>query len=220
MPRFFTHYWSNATWRENRDQAGQVLEYLGGNQFRKRGVKSGDSVYVVTNLKGSLFLCAKMVIRFSRTREEAAKLRGALVDNAQDHLFSRQGTPMQFDIRVHAVVVRRLRFVGFDRLKPLKLLSGGSLHPQTIRGVRELAGRSAVLLDCYLPALLKTANPKRTPPIKIMRSRVTERLRSQKNRDEMLGHGLLRGTDDVEWGTRPFPLNRRLPGSFGTGKKK
>lgn len=226
--RFFTHYWSNATWLKKRNQAGHVLDYLGGNLFRKRRVKSGDSVYVVTNLKGKLFLCAKVVVRLLRTRNEALKLREDLVESARDHLFGRQGTPMQFNSRLPNLVSRRLKFVTSDGVKHLKFISDGSLHKQTIRGVRELTQPSAVLLDRYLPSLINTASPRRTPSIGItsipferfMREKLIERLRHQRNRDALLRESFLRGTDAGDWGAQPFSLNRRLPGSFGSRKKK
>ena len=54
MPRFFTHYWANHTWHDYRQTAaeGELLDYAASNLFRRRGVKTGDSVYVVTVMQG------------------------------------------------------------------------------------------------------------------------------------------------------------------------
>jgi hypothetical protein len=76
MPRYFTHYWYNATWEANRLSEGENLDYAASNQFRKRGVRPGDFVYVVTVKAGQILLAGRMHVDRVVSRAEALELLG------------------------------------------------------------------------------------------------------------------------------------------------
>ena len=61
MTRFFTHNWSNATCRQEREVAG-LLEHTAGNQFLRRGVRPGDFVYVVNVSSGRMRVIGRMKV--------------------------------------------------------------------------------------------------------------------------------------------------------------
>ena len=58
MSRYFTHSWTN----DSRDyhyfdgRSGSLLLHTAGSEFRKRGVSDGDTVFVVSVVKGELHL--------------------------------------------------------------------------------------------------------------------------------------------------------------------
>ena len=54
--RYFTQYWKNTTWRMQDDS--QPLHCTASNQCAKRGVSSGDRVFIITNDGGRLLLGA------------------------------------------------------------------------------------------------------------------------------------------------------------------
>jgi hypothetical protein len=150
MPRYFTHYWSNSTWEGNRDSEGENLDHAASNQFRKRGVRPGDFVYVVTVEAGQILLAGRMQVDRVVSRDEAMELLGTddLWD-AEDQVIAAPGTglPMRFDRPVPLEVTRRIRFLVGGKDEPLVFRTPTRLDQQTLRGVRQLSPDSARLLD-------------------------------------------------------------------------
>lgn len=157
MGRHFTHYWKNKTWRwhmRNTDP-GEHLRHAASNLFRQRGVGPGDTIYVVTVIRGELYLCAKMRVGRVCGEGEAARALGWEVNElwkAKDHAVAAADTPMRFDLPVPPEIVEQLVFVSRDRPRPT-FEPGGELDKQTLRGVRELRPESAALLDKLLPPM-------------------------------------------------------------------
>lgn len=146
--RAFTQYWQNDTWDAARGEEDR-LHYVGGNEFRKRGVQPGDAVYVVTNRQGTMYVAARMVVVKITDAAEARRL--LKTDNlwpADEHVIGRDGTLKRFDIRVPDDDARRLLF-GIDE-SPLVFARPGVLDQQTLRGVRPLSPESAAILDRLL----------------------------------------------------------------------
>jgi hypothetical protein len=144
----FTQYWQNDTWDAARGD-GDRLHYVGGNEFRKRGVEPGDFVYVVTNQQGKMYVAARMVVEKITDAAEARRL--LKTDDlwpADEHVIGRDGTLKRFDIRVPDDDARRLRF-GSDEL-PLVFARPDVLDQQTLRGVRRLSSESASILNNLL----------------------------------------------------------------------
>ena len=143
----FTHYWANPTWTSYaKAEEGNRLNHLAGNMFHLRNVKLGDSVFVVTIRAGKLFLCARMMVEQVCSKQEAERILGYAVWDAEEHLISRDGTPMRFDRMVPEAIVRQLRFGE----KPLRFESADILDRQTLRGVRKLSPESADLLNEFI----------------------------------------------------------------------
>ena len=160
MPRYFTHYWRNTTWNDyydNLNLQGELLDHTADNKFRERGAAAGDVAYVVTVFQGTLYLLGKMEIRAICGTDEAERLLGYRVWDADDHLIAARATPMDFTRAVALETTEALRFRGD---KPLFFETPGQLDKQTLRGVRELSAESAALLDAQLPALEPVALPR------------------------------------------------------------
>jgi Domain of unknown function (DUF3883) len=158
-----THYWSNDTWKENREYAdGEPFEYTAGNQFRKKDVHVGDTIYGITVSKGDLYVCGKTVVGLVRTKKDAAQRLDPYP--ARDHLFASKATRMNFYKKVPESVAQRLRCLDAHGSKPLRFVAPGKLDRQTLRGVRELDARSAPLLDSVLPALSAMAEEQKLSP--------------------------------------------------------
>jgi 5-methylcytosine-specific restriction protein A len=158
MPRYFTHYWSNDTWREFSKFAavGDLPDYAGSNLFRKRDVASGDLVYVVTVLHGALYLLAKLRVAMVCDIDKAAaalETTPELLWDADDHIVADAATPLAFDRQVPQDVTICLLFAGGGNEKTVKFDHRGAVDQQTMRGVRELTPISAALLDSLLPPL-------------------------------------------------------------------
>ena len=159
MSRYFTHYWQNSTWEMNEEVSGddELLDHIAGNLFTLRGVSVGDTIYVVTNLSGDLYLCGKMVAGKICDQRTAAKFVGREPEDlweASEHILAREATPMDFGLKVPLEITARLRFASGKRSLPLKFIEpGGRLDQQTLRGVRELEHSSALELDALLPPL-------------------------------------------------------------------
>ena len=97
MTRYFTHYWTNQTWEDNRSvEKDNLLNHTASNLFTKRGVQSSDHVYVITVFKGELYLLGKLIIGAIGDADTIAPLLDSTPDdlwNAVDHLLAAQATP-------------------------------------------------------------------------------------------------------------------------------
>src|SRR5438045_1300568 len=140
MPRFFTHYWRNRTWEWNRKHAaaGELLDHTAGNIFQEHGIRPDDIVYVVSVIKGSLYVCGKLVVGKISDFDEAADILNYEPWLADEHIFAAAATPMNFNLKVPLRVTRQLRFISGKGSKPLKLKAPNYLDKQTLRDVREL----------------------------------------------------------------------------------
>ena len=158
MPRFFTHYWLNRTWERNRIRAsdGELLDHTAGNLFQERGIRADDIVYVVSVIKGALYICGSLVVGKICDVDEAATILGFEPEDlweADEHIISAAATPMNFNLKVPLKVTRQLRFISDKSIKPLKFKAQNYLDEQTLRGVRELDPASAAELNALLPPL-------------------------------------------------------------------
>src|SRR5687767_4323188 len=87
--RFFTHYWTNQTWEEQRPIGhGEPLLHTASNTFRQRGVEPGDCVYVLTVSRGVLFLGGKMIVESVADQQTAEHARQDSLYEARDHLLA------------------------------------------------------------------------------------------------------------------------------------
>ncbi len=151
MSRAFTHYWTGETVSEQEE--GAPLEHTADNRFRKSGVQTGDTVYVVNVRQGVLYLIGRMEVgRYADSIEEVQELLGYEPWEAADHLLAAPGTATRQsrNRRVPDAITRRLLFDTLKGDRGLVFLPDGKLDPQTLRGVRRLTRRSADLLDDLL----------------------------------------------------------------------
>src|SRR2546423_9880571 len=112
MPHFFTHYWRNRTWEWNRERAaGEPLDHTAGNLFQERGIRPDDIVYVVSVIKGSLYVCGRLIVEKICGIDEAATILNFEPWPADEHIIAKAATPMNFNLRVPLRLTRRLRFI-------------------------------------------------------------------------------------------------------------
>lgn len=153
MPRYFTHYWKNSTWKNARrvSAPGEPLTHVADNKFVERGVEPGDFIYVVTVMDGELYLLGRLEVGKICDFDEAVSALGTEdLWEASDHVIVSGSTPKHFDLVVPSDVTKRLEFVSGNSTTPLKFSSLGHLDRQTLRGVRELTPGSAAELDRLL----------------------------------------------------------------------
>lgn len=127
--------------------------HTAGEQFRRRGVKVGDFIYVATVVKGRLFLAGRMqVCRILSQRETEAYLKDKNIWKASIHLVAKSNaaTPIRLNRIVPLAVVERLRFISGKGIKQPVFESPGRLYTQTFRTLREMTPDSAAELDKLL----------------------------------------------------------------------
>jgi hypothetical protein len=115
--------------------------------FRKRGVESGDYIYIVTNLHGKLYVSARLRVDRIVSYSQAKRELGQNIWKAKDQILATDGTKWNSNAQVPDVHARALRF---GDGQPLRFKSPGVLDQQTLRGLRQLSPESAKLLDGVL----------------------------------------------------------------------
>jgi hypothetical protein len=150
----FTHYWSSA---ENDIDAAAAsstpLDYTVDSRFTRRGVRIGDSIYVLTARKGKLFLVGKLEVgKIVHSDAKAEALLGYHAWPGPTHLIASHCTPVQL-VELPPKVVARLRFISRSGRTTVKFDSPGIIDRQTLRGVRSLEPKSAAELDEFLPEM-------------------------------------------------------------------
>lgn len=158
MVTCFTQYWKNDTWTSNSltTKPDDFLDHTADNFFRRKGVSKGDFVYIVTIIKGKLYLLSRMRVEDILTESQAQKKLGHNIWEAQDHLISvkNSSTLMDFERRVPDGVTKKLTFESGKgkkhQVKTLAFKAPGLLDQQTLRGVRQLTEGAADELDKLL----------------------------------------------------------------------
>jgi len=164
MPRHFTHYWSNRTWIQEAKYSSKnsLLNHISGNSFSERAINIGDEIYVVTVIKGKLYLCGKLIVGKLCNVDEAAEKLNCEVDDlweASKHILASAATFTNFHFEVPLEITQKLRFKSGKDLKSLLFSSPNHLDQQTLRGIRELNSDSASELDKLLPSPIDLSDP-------------------------------------------------------------
>ncbi len=152
MSHYYTHYWNNETCNYQEGAPGKTLEHTAGNMFRSHGVVAGDTVYVVTVRQGILFLIGKMQVAKICNQDEADKLLGTGLWEAEEHVIAVSGTGSLENLyrRVSGDVTKALRFYSSTTGSPTPLKYAKNneklLDQQTLRGIRRLTPSSAMAL--------------------------------------------------------------------------
>ena len=145
MVRYYTHYWVNQWLEHKAVTEGEVLSHDAGNQFRTRGIKRGDFVYVVTVREGDLYLMGRPQVGEVCSQERAIAKLGPDLWDANDHLIAESGseTPMRADVKAAPEVAKLLTFVTSDGKDAL----GHPVEHMKLQAIRELDRYSADRLD-------------------------------------------------------------------------
>lgn len=154
MSRYFTHFWSNDTIKNHKDWEGLPLDHTAGDDFLTRGVKTGDIIYIVTILRGQLYVLARMVVAQICGPEEAAAILQEdpqELSYASDHVIAQSCTPMNSNLRIPADITKTLLFLENGQTTGPTFKYPNYLDNQSFAGVRELTAASAAQLDTFLP---------------------------------------------------------------------
>ncbi|NEQ96998.1 MAG: hypothetical protein F6K30_09770 [Cyanothece sp. SIO2G6] len=188
MTKYFTHYRTNEEWEDEQkfSEPEGVLNHACSKKFRYMGISKGDWIFIVTILKGKLFLGGKIVVdRICKNRTEAQKIFGCDVDklsdrnNNQEHLIGESTELGMCSIHVALDMIKELRFFKIEKGRPVitsKLLKlvfekdkygsdTDKLDRQTLRGLsglRQLTEESALLLNNLLEEGYKLSNQNNT----------------------------------------------------------
>ncbi|MEP7213353.1 MAG: HNH endonuclease [Acidobacteriota bacterium] len=156
----FTTYWKNSTWEYNRKALGNtLLDHTASENFLGR-IEPGDAVYIVTNLKGKLYVACKIIVEEICDKKRASELMGTTdLWESTDHIIARSSTRTEWNRKIPDTVTRKLEFYSPDQSikNKLRYSSPGILDGQTLRGNRTLVGPSAALLDSFLGKLYPIA---------------------------------------------------------------
>jgi hypothetical protein len=143
MSDSFTYLWTRDEFERHRARGSTSFRSAGCNQFCDRGVKIGDSLYIISFFDGHLHLLGRLDIARMCSAAEAPRMANDFEFDfswAADWVFAdpERSSPKFFDLVVPAAAVRSIRFAG-DR--PPKFRGDGpdaEPDPQTFRGVRPL----------------------------------------------------------------------------------
>lgn len=153
MTRYFTQYWTNDTWKQehNLPFPNQVLNHAACNSYSERGLKIGDWVFILTILKGKLFLGGKIRVDKLCSLIEAAEFfncEPAELWDAEEHIIDEVTNLGICSVEVPLNLTRELTFLGDNPY--LKFRTDNFLDPQTLRPIRELSEESAFKLSSLL----------------------------------------------------------------------
>jgi hypothetical protein len=156
MPRSFTLYWSKSLCDDMYldGLSGEILDYTAGSRNELGGLRHGDQIYVLTVIRGDLFLIGRMTVAdvFSNP-EQAEALLGYEAWEADLHVVADRlaSTPMYFLRPVEHVIVERIRFVTADEAQStVQHRRDGGVNPQSVRGLREIDTDTVLMLEGVL----------------------------------------------------------------------
>ncbi len=154
---FFTYYWTGEEFLGRKAHHPEwSLDFAASNQFVKRGVTEGDTVYIWSFLKGQLYLLGRMQVKEICTR---AEVKSRYPEIARRYIFwktehivaTAESTAVtHFDLVIADDRIHKLRFTGNMAPKIRNSPLANNFDPQTFRGVRQLTSLSALLLDDLL----------------------------------------------------------------------
>jgi len=147
---FYTLYWSSTVWRP--DATGSPCYHTAGSGFNKRGITTGDRIYIVTVSQGRLYLIGAFTVAGPPiSYDEACQRLPYNPWEAPDHLIAQPGseTSISYSRAIPLETARRLKFYSPEGEKALKLISENAIDNQTLRGVRRLTAASARMLEAY-----------------------------------------------------------------------
>ena len=154
MARFWTSYWQFRYWRPDVNDEGEPVSSSWSNQFRRRGVASGDIAYIISMSGGQLYLGGRMTVKLVLSKSEFARLRAldidSLFDAAEECILDpdeETGTLLHLRRRLSPTLTKQIRFQTSSGPKEPFFVNKTDLDKQATRGIRELTPESAEFLD-------------------------------------------------------------------------
>lgn len=159
MTRSWTYLWKNEMWIKKTEDlrfGEKYLRYAAGDQFTKRGVSPGDSVFIVTVRKGIVYLGGVIRVELVTDRKTAAQALGLQNDRLWDASEFILPAPSNEDIFRPNLALGN-RFVddmqllhGKGEIKSPKRDASGGVDRQTFRGIRQLVAGEEEKLEALL----------------------------------------------------------------------
>lgn len=156
MKQYFTTYWKYPDESRNQQTPFTPVQVSGSNVYQQRGVRFGDSVYVVSAkaINGDLcpYIFGRIQVERLVSRSEAVELSGECdLWDADEWLWDPRGTPHNPYRRLHPEIWSEFRFGASDSAcKDIWKNSPTSLNNQTLRGVRQLRPIAGEFLDLVI----------------------------------------------------------------------
>ena len=149
----FTYLWTNEC-RLNSIGLGLEGKPLGlsaGSAFTKRGVKKGDSIYVLCVDKGLVYLVGRMKVARILPRDVYdSEFANPHLWSGDEIVIGENGTPCRFHFTIPPDKLQDLRFETKGKAGRLVVEDGKLVEPQSLRSVRELHWESAAELGRLL----------------------------------------------------------------------
>ena len=144
------NYWTGDTM--DREVTHVPLNHTAANKFYERGVRPGDTVFVLSFRNGDLFIVARLVVAEIVGQSAAEQQLGHDLWQAKDHLIAVPGRSTA--VRNDAIVPdNRMSDIGFidksgARSHPKR--NNGKVEPQTFRHIRQIDSATATLFESVL----------------------------------------------------------------------
>lgn len=147
MPRFWTCHWRSSVWEVNKEY--EPIDCSGSNLLKKRGVKAGDTVFIVSLRNGRLLLGGSMIVKDVVRRKVAVRRkRTTNLWPAKWIAMGKEGTQLHLHRRLTSSLAKELRFISKSgKLASLSFADRGQIDNQATRRILELTSDSAVLLS-------------------------------------------------------------------------
>lgn len=149
---YFTYLWTNECRLDEIEKGfeGKPLELSAGNAFTKRGVKKGDTMYVLCVDKGLVYLIGRMKVARILPRDVYdAEFGTPDLWDGEEVVVGENGTPCRFNFTIPPETLKNLRFEA-KKTEPLKVEDGKLVEAQSLRSVRELYWESVTVLNKLL----------------------------------------------------------------------
>lgn len=188
MPRSFTQLWTRVEFEAWQRADGPLLRHAASNQFTLRGLRPGDTLFILSCFSGKVWLIGALVVDVGpldwHDVQRLGLIQGTRFSGLRDHVFAdpQQTAQMRFDLTIPLEVARGLRFGNGEGPKLRSCGGVEEVDPQTFRGVREINPASAgVLSRLLLPAPGKPAPaPEKMRALSIRQPYVERILRGEK----------------------------------------
>ena len=158
MPAYFTQLWTRTEFESHKAIGFPLLQYAASNQFRNRGLQTGDSLFVLSCFSGQVWLLGELQAShgplFWNQLQALHSAPDERLAGLKDHLLADDSTakPMRFDLTIPLNLVHQIRFTNGESPKIRRRGNSTEADPQTFRGVRQISAESATLLRKLLGA--------------------------------------------------------------------
>jgi hypothetical protein len=144
-------YWSSDT---VKGHDGQIVQHIASDQLWAAGVSTGDTVFVISYLRGTLYVVTSIVVDQLVRQDRAEEILGrSNLWPADWHAIAKPDPvwPASLSASLSESQMASLKFIGRDGQASAPARNRhGEIDPQTFRTTRRIDARSAKLLSDLL----------------------------------------------------------------------